>query len=290
MWCREVSPFACIARTSNRHRFCRLHRIYTVNHKKTWQYIWNCLSATFNHTSCTKDHCCRKFIFMTTTINYRYWAVAFTSKKCLDYITGVQLSRLRLQWFQCKHKQFVRDAEDKIHLGLIADADEVGSHQQTFLTRRTLIHFIRRIRHIVAVFVVVLPVRLARETWNMSQQNQVGNVRLLLPQIALRCMSNSTYCSTFYAGLSTIYCQESEIFYCFITQRLVVSRQWSRNRWYYQRYWILRSIVISYFFIFNLSIYNLHFTVAIPVAKIALFITSHFYFFIFMFLWSFSLF
>jgi len=33
----------------------------------------------------------------------------------------------------------------------------------------------------------------------------------------LLCMSNSTYHSTSYAGLSTIYCQESKIFYCFIS-------------------------------------------------------------------------
>ena len=156
--------------------------------------VWNSqlcqlMSATFNHMYCTKDHLLSKIYIHDDDDKWSLLDGCLYLQKCLDYITGVQLSRLRLQWFQCKHKWFVRDAEDKIHLGLIVDADEVGSHQLTFFTRRNLIHFIRSIRYIVAVFVVVLPVRLARETWTMSQQNQIGNGRLLLPHIALRWSS-----------------------------------------------------------------------------------------------------
>ena len=147
------------------------------------------MSATINHMYCTKDHLLSKIYIHDDDDKWSILGGCLYLQKCLDYITGVQLSSLHLQWFQCKHKRFVRDAEDKIHLGLIVNADEVGSHQLTFFTRRNLIHFIRSIRYIVAVFVVVLPVWLARETWTMSQQNQIGNGRLLLPHIALRWSS-----------------------------------------------------------------------------------------------------
>ena len=75
----------------------------------------------------------------------------------------------------------------------------------------------------------------------------------------LLCMLNSTHCSTFYDGLSTSYCQESKLFYCLITWRLVLSCQCSCSCWFNQPYWILQSFLLFHTPIFNLCIFILYF-------------------------------
>ena len=74
--------------------------------------------------------------------------------------------------------RFVRDAEDEVHLRLIVDADQIGSHRLALNTRCRLAPLVRGAGHVIAAAVVVVPVRRARHAWKISQQNS-SNVSLV---------------------------------------------------------------------------------------------------------------
>ena len=99
--------------------------------------------------------------------------------------------------------KFVRDAEDKVHLILIGDADKVAAHRNTISTCRALICCLRLAWRIIAFIIVGLPAGRTCHTWTKTWINILIVQRTM--SALCNCLSSEDYYELFVFYKSTVH-------------------------------------------------------------------------------------